>query len=76
MIKKTLLILGSLLLIAGLAAYLVTGSGSFRRMVTISGIYAVCRPDGYDVVCFLDADSSQGGLFCVPLSKLDGKCKK
>lgn len=56
--------------------YDMTGSGGFKRMVTISGIYSVCRPDHYDVVCFLDADSKDGGMFCMPLSLVGGECKK
>lgn len=52
------------------------GSGGFKRMVTLTGVYAVCRPGGYDVVCFLDADSKQGGLACVPLSLAGGDCRK
>ena len=51
------------------------GAGSFKRMVTISGVYAVCRPANYDVVCFLDADSKEGGMFCMPLSQVGGVCK-
>lgn len=54
----------------------ITGDGGFKRMVTISGIYSICRPDGYDVVCFLDADGKDGGMFCVPLSAVGGACKK
>ncbi|MFA7278723.1 MAG: hypothetical protein WC100_01350 [Sterolibacterium sp.] len=46
----------------------ITGEGSFKRMVTISGVYPVVKPGGYDVVCFLDADSKQGGLSCLPLA--------
>lgn len=52
------------------------GAGSFRRMVTITGIYSICRPDKYDVVCFLDADGKEGGMFCMPLSLVGGECKK
>lgn len=55
-------------------AYAVSGAGGFKRMVTLTGVYAVCRPQGYDVVCFLDADSKSGGLNCVPLSLAGGKC--
>lgn len=57
------------------ALYDSLGSGSFKRMVTISGVYAVCRPAHYDVVCFLDADSKEGGMFCMPLSSVGGECK-
>lgn len=46
----------------------VTGAGSFKRMLKVSGVYSVSKPDGYDVVCFLDADSRNGGLSCLPLA--------
>lgn len=49
------------------------GDGGFKRMVTITGVYAVCKPSGYDAVCFLDADSKQGGLSCIAYT---GECKK
>lgn len=50
------------------------GSGGFKRMVTLTGVYAVCKPGGYDAVCFLDADSHQGGLSCLPLASVGGAC--
>lgn len=56
--------------------YTMMGKGGFKRMVTLTGVYSVCRPDNYDVVCFLDADSKNGGLNCVPLSLAGGKCTK
>lgn len=51
------------------------GDGAIKRTMTVSGIYSVCKPDGYDVVCFLDADGPDGGLFCMPLSQVGGQCK-
>lgn len=48
------------------------GPGAFRRHITMSGIYSVCKPDGYPTVCFLDADSKDGGLSCMPYN---GECK-
>jgi hypothetical protein len=51
------------------------GDGAFKRHVTMSGLYSVCKPDGYPVVCFLDADGKNGGLFCMPLSEAGGKCQ-
>ncbi len=51
------------------------GDGAFKRQFTMKGIYSVCKPDGYDVVCFADADGKEGGLFCMPLSQAGGKCK-
>lgn len=55
-----------------LVAFTMVGAGGFRRMVNVSGIYSVLRPDGYDVVCFVDSDGLDGGLFCVPCSQ--AKC--
>lgn len=51
------------------------GAGAFKRMTTIGGVYSVCRPDNYPVVCFLDSDSDAGGLFCMPTAVV-GECKK
>ena len=50
------------------------GDGALKRHVTLSGLYEVCRPGGYDAVCFMDADSKQGGASCLPLSQVGGKC--
>lgn len=68
----TLLAIG-IILIGGVAIYLTTGAGGFERMVVRSGVYAVARPGGYEVVCFLDADSKHGGLSCLPLSVIGEK---
>lgn len=70
MLAITLIIVA--LLIAGGSTML--GSGGLERMVKISGIYPICKPKGYDVVCFLDADSKDGGMSCIPLSQAGGKC--
>lgn len=53
----------------------VMGAGALKRHITFSGVYSVCKPDGYDVVCFLDADGKEGGMFCLPLAQVGGKCK-
>ncbi len=50
------------------------GAGALKRHVTLSGIYATCKPEGYDVVCFSDADGKDGGTNCIPLSLAGGKC--
>lgn len=50
------------------------GSGGLKRLTTLAGIYAVCRPDGYPVVCFADKGSKEGGIFCMPLTMAGGKC--
>lgn len=52
----------------------VMGSGAFKRKMTLSGIYAICQPEGYPVVCFGDAGSKEGGIDCVPLTLAGGKC--
>ena len=72
----TALVFFSLVGIITLVLHTVLGAGGLKRMVTLSGVYSVCRPDNYDVVCFLDADSKSGGLACVPLSLAGGKCTK
>ena len=68
----------TLLTLTSLSAFLLLagcGDGALKRHVTMSGLYTVCKPDGYPVVCFLDADGKQGGLFCMPLSAVGGECK-
>lgn len=50
------------------------GDGAFKRQFTMKGLYSICKPDGYPVVCFADADGKDGGLFCMPLSEVGGKC--
>ena len=56
-------------------AFSIMGEGALKRRMTFSGVYSICKPDGYDVVCFLDADGKDGGMFCLPLSQVGGKCK-
>lgn len=74
--KKTLASLITLALLGIYAATATLGTGAFKRHFTLSGIYSICKPDGYDVVCFLDADGKEGGMFCTPLSQLGGICRK
>lgn len=62
------------LIALSMAALAACGDGAIKRHLTMSGVYSVCKPDGYDVVCFLDADGTEGGLFCMPLSQVGGKC--
>lgn len=50
------------------------GDGALKRQFTVGGVYSICKPDGYPVVCFADADGKDGGLFCMPLSEVGGKC--
>lgn len=68
-------VLGTITIIILFAVWEMMGAGGFKRMVTLTGVYAVCKPGGYDAVCFLDADSKQGGLSCLPLSAVGGGCK-
>lgn len=63
-----------LAVICGSVAVMLSGSGGWKRKITLSGIYAVCKPEGYPVVCFLDADGKDGGAFCMPLDMAGGKC--
>lgn len=68
----------SVVFVAGLALWLVLtimGDGALKRHITMSGVYSICKPDGYEVVCFLDADGKEGGMFCLPLSQVGGKCR-
>jgi len=48
-----------------------SGEGGLARMTTISGIYAVDKPEGYPVVCFVD--KSAGAMSCVPMSFMKGE---
>jgi len=50
------------------------GDGALKRHFTLSGIYSICKPDGYPVVCFADADGKDGGIFCMPLADAGGQC--
>lgn len=73
---KASLITICLAVVAALALlYIIMGEGALKRHITLSGIYSICKPDGYEVVCFLDADGKDGGMFCLPLSQVGGKCK-
>ena len=65
----------AILLAVGLGLNFFLGAGAFERHLTMSGIYAVCKPQGYDAVCFLDSDAKEGGLSCLPLSAVGGKCR-
>jgi len=58
-----------------IAFLMSNGSGGLKRMTTLSGIYTVCQPGGYNVVCFADKGSPQGGIFCIPLSDVGGECR-
>lgn len=73
---KVALIAFLLCLVIGLVIWPMMGDGGFRRMVTLTGVYSICRPDGYDVVCFLDADGKEGGMFCLPLPAVGGECRR
>lgn len=73
--KPRLLILGAG--VAGLSALgllAACGDGALKRQFTMAGVYSICKPDGYPVVCFADADGKDGGLYCMPLSEVGGKC--
>lgn len=74
--NKVALLVLLLCSVIGLVIWSMMGAGGFRRMVTLTGVYSICRPDGYDAVCFVDADGREGGLFCMPLSAVGGACRK
>ena len=61
-------------LAATLGLLTASGDGALKRQFTVGGVYSICKPDGYPVVCFADADGKDGGLFCMPLSEVGGKC--
>jgi len=63
----------TLAIVMGTVRFLM-GEGDFKRKFTISGIYAICKPENYDVVCFLDSDGKDGGMSCIPLSLAGGVC--
>jgi len=67
------IIVGTLLL-TFVIVHFFFGAGAFERHFKVSGIYGVCKPNGYDVVCFLDSDAKDGGLSCVPLAQAGGQC--
>lgn len=73
--KIVVCLIAVLITVGALTIFEMMGAGGFKRMVTVTGIYAVCRPGGYDAVCFLDADSKDGGLSCLPLTSVGGSCK-
>ena len=70
--KKKILTIAALT--ASFALLAGCGDGALKRQFTVAGIYSICKPDGYPVVCFADADGKEGGLFCMPLSQVGGKC--
>lgn len=72
LLTATAVIITIIVLIA--VAISMSGSGGWKRKITLSGIYAVCKPEGYPVVCFLDADGKDGGAFCMPINEAGGKC--
>lgn len=58
--------------IAFFVAKTMVGDGGFKRLTTLSGMYAVCKTGGYDVVCF--SGKGNDGISCLPLSQIGGKC--
>lgn len=58
-----------------LCFYTMIGPGWFSRITTLSGVYVVVRPDGYDAACFGDSGHRDGGLSCLPCSQIND-CKK
>lgn len=71
---KYAFIIIALVTLVAISVFSMLGEGGLKRMVTISGIYSICKPDNYPVVCFLDSDGKEGGMFCLPLSQVGNKC--
>lgn len=74
MSRATKLSLVAITMAATLGLLTACGDGALKRQFTVGGVYSICKPDGYPVVCFADADGKDGGLFCMPLSEVGGKC--
>ena len=55
-------------------ASFMSATGYAAHLINRHGIYAVCRPEGYDVVCFVNADSDSHSPSCIALSQ-DSPCK-
>lgn len=51
-----------------LIIHTVFGAGFFERIATIGGIYAVGKPEGYNVVCFVEKHG--GAMSCLPLGMI------
>lgn len=73
---RLILVFIVIVLMAGIVGYMMVGAGGFKRTFTIAGIYAICKPEGYDVVCFLDSAGRDGGVSCVSLTLAGGACRK
>lgn len=56
---RLLVVLATLGVTTAFVVLTLMGDGGFKRMVTITGVYSICKPDGYEVVCFLDADGRE-----------------
>ncbi len=50
-------------------AVIFNGDGGFKEMTTISGIYAVEKPQGYEVVCFVK--KSSGEIDCLTIKEIN-----
>ncbi len=62
-IKSLAITVALVALVAG-ALYLTRGAGSFSRLTTLTGLYAVEGVGGFSVVCFVNRDS--GAMSCLP----------
>jgi hypothetical protein len=72
---RVALIIGAIVLVLGLGFLAAMGPGAISRNITLGGLYSVCKPGGYDVVCFGDKAGKDGGVSCVPLQLAGGKCQ-
>lgn len=66
-----------LLILVGFLAFCLAGAGTVQRLTTFGGIYAVCRPDNYEAVCFVNKSGGDHPISCLPLAEVtkDGACK-
>ncbi len=77
-VRTITVIAGVTLALASLLSFwffFLRGEGGLTRMTSFTGIYAICKPKGYDVVCFGDTAGKDGGVACVPLKDAGGVCR-
>ena len=67
---KFYVIIGSLVALLVIFGFLslFSGDGGLKRLTTISGVYTVEKPDGYNVVCFMEKGGN--GMQCLPLTQV------
>ena len=66
----TVIGVGLLLMVLGAGWLTFRGEGAWKNTLTFGGIYSVCKPDKYEVVCFVHKGAS--AMSCIPYQ---GVCK-